>query len=322
MCNRISRPSCVRRWPRYALILLPLIAQAACRSGGAPATAPRGVNPAPGATPAAQARLENPGPEWTESGRPRQFAGQDLFNHIDGAGELFLEMGFREVIVRRYGKGDAALLHEVYEMKDPTAARGIYLHLRGRGTPVTGVAGRNFGNRYQIAAQKDRYFVQVTNLSGEEQSLPAMVRLVNQATGAIPNDGDVILSNLLPAEGLAPGSEVIVCGPYSLQSVFTLGEGDILQLQGQRCGIAGDYQTEREGSFTRLIVAYGRAEVAQAAFQHLLQGLDPQLQVLRRNEHTVVFRDLKGQFGSVTARNDTLDIRLHLVRDPGDAGPP
>jgi len=228
-------------------------------------------------------------------------------------------MGFREAIVRRYRNGNAALAHEVYEMKDATAARGMYLRLRGRGTPVAGVTGRNFGNRYQIAAQKDRYFIQVTNVTGEEQSLPAMVGLVNQAIGAIAADSDVALLNLLPVVGLVPDSEVIVCGPYALQGVFVLGEGDVLQLQGRRCGVAGDYQTEREGNFTRLIVAYGSAEVAQGAFQHLLQGLDPQLQVVRRDERTVVFRDADGQFGSVSVWADQLEIRLHLVREPGGA---
>ncbi len=322
MCNGMSWTARVQQLSRHTLILLPVFVQIACRCGDAPATAPLGVDPMPSATPLAQARLESPGPEWTESKRPRRFVGPDLFNHIDGAAELFLEMGFREVIVRRYSNGEATLAYDVYEMKDPTAARGIYLRFRGQGTPVAGVAGRNFGNRYQIAAQKDRYFVQVTNASGEERCLPAMARLINQAIGDIPNDGHVTLSDLLPVEGLVPGSEVIVCGPYSLESVFTLGEGDILHLQGQRCGIAGDYQTEQDGSFTRLIVAYGRAEVAQAALQHLLQGLDPQLQVLHLNEHTAVFRDLKDQFGSVAAGNDKLDIRLHLVRDPGFADPP
>jgi hypothetical protein len=321
MCNAISWAAGAWRWSRHALVLLPIFAQAACRSGCAPATAPLAVTSAPAATRPAQAHLEALGPEWTESGRPRRFVGQDLFNHIDGAAETFLEMGFREVTVRRYVNGDATLTEEVYEMNNPTAARGMYLRLRGRGTPVAGVAGRNYGNHYQIAAQKDRYFIQVTNVSGEEQSLPAMVRLVNRATAAIPDDGGVPVLSLLPPEGLVPGSEAVVCGPYALQSIYTLGEGDILQLQGQKCGIAADYQTQQEGSFTRLIVAYSCPEAAQSAFQHLVQGLDPQLQVLRRNEHTAVFRDSNGQFGSVTVSSDKLDIRLHLAREPGAGNP-
>lgn len=320
MCSRISRPGRVWQWSGSALILLPFLAQFGCRFGGSSSTVTISVSPS--ATAPAQTHPDGPGQEWTEVGRPRKFVSQDLFNHIDGAAELFLELGFREAVVRRYANGDATLSYEIYEMKDATAARGIYLHFRGRGTPVAGVAGRNVGNRSQIVAQQDRFFIQITNITGEEQSLPAMVKLVNQATAAIPNDADVPLLSLLPAKDLVPGSEVVVRGPYSLQSVCTLGEGDILQLQGERCGIAADYKTEEEGSFTRLIVAYGCPEVAQAAFKHLLQGLDSQLQVLRRDDHGAVFRDFNGQFGSVTATGDKLDIRLHLVREPGAANPP
>ena len=289
--------------------------QAGCRCGGSSGTV--AVSISASATAPAQTCPDGPGAEWTESGRPRKYVSQDLFNHIDGAAELFLELGFREAVVWRYSNGDAVLSYEIYEMKDATAARGIYLHFRGRGIPVAGVAGRNVGNRSQIVAQKDRFFVQITNITGEEKSLPAMVKLVNQATAAIPNDGDVPVLNHLLAEGLVPGSEIIVRGPYSLQSVVTLGEGDILQLQGERCGIAADYKTEKEGSLTRLIVAYGGAEAAQAAFNHLQQGLDSQLQVLRRDEHSLVFRDPDGQFGHVVIDGDKLDIRLHLVGEPG-----
>lgn len=317
MSDSKRRAAYVRRPWRLALLCLPVLVQAACRSSvGPPAVPAEGDSP-----PAAQVRPGGPGPKWTESERPQQFVGQDLYNYIDGGADLFLEMGFRRATVRRFSSGAATLIHDVYEMKDSTAARGIYFRFRGRGTPVAGVVGRNFGNHYQIAAQKDRYFVQITNASGEERCLPAMVKLVNQATAAVPTDEDVSVLELLPTEGLAPNSEALVCGPVSLQSVFTLGEGDVLQLQGRRCGIAGDYATPQEGRFTRLIVPYEHSEVARATFQHLLQALDPQLEVLRRSEHTVVFRDTNGEYGCITVMDDKLDIRLHLVRQPGGDGP-
>jgi hypothetical protein len=322
--------SWLRRQSRHALILALLFVHSGCRSG-VTAESAQAATPAPQAPPAqlpaaqapvAQAPRNGPGPEWSESGRARQFVGADLFNHIDGGAELFLELGFNQLTVRRFTDGKATLAQEVYEMKDPTAARGIYLRFRGKGLPVTGVHGRNVGGRYQIIAQKDRYFVQLTSASGDERLVPAMSDLVNNALASIPNDGNVALLDLLPAEGLVPNSEAIVCGPYSLQSVFTLGEGDILDLNGERCGIAGDYETEQDGGFTRMIVAYGRPEIASAALQHLLQGLDQQLEIIRRDASMVVFHDSEGRFGSVSVADDKLDLRLHLVRDPGAANPP
>lgn len=293
--------------------------QLACHPSGSSLSPSRDANAARPATAPAQTVAESPGPGWTQTAQPRRIIGQDLFNHIDGAAEGFIEMGFREMTLHRYANGDATLTREVYEMKDPTAARGIYLRFRGRGTPVAGVIGRNFGNQYQIAAQKDRYYIQVTNVTGEEQSLPAMVKLTNQATVAIPNDAGVPLLAFLPTDGLVPNSEVLVCGPVSMQGVFVFGEGDVLQLQGKIWGIAGDYQSDQDGKFTRLIIPYNQPTPAQAAFKNLQSALDPQFQVLRRDESTLTFRDADAQFGSVTVTNDRLDIRLHLARDPSPA---
>lgn len=320
MSSGYSWPAGRRRRAKVALVMLPIIALCGSRTAGD--AAPVQPEAVPTSPPAEQTHPDRLPPEWTESKKPRRFVGQDLFNHIDGAAELFLEVGFREVLVRQYRNADATLTQEVYEMKDPTAARAMYLRFRGKGTAVDGVAGRNVGNRYQVTAQKDRYFVQVTNLFGQERCLSAMVTLVNQVLAGIPDDGAVTLTDLLPAEGLVPGSETIVCGPYSLQSIFTLGEGDILQLQPERCGIAGDYVTEPAGGFTRLIVAYRGGDEARAAFQHLQRGLDSELEVVRQDDQTLVFRDADSRFGSVSVTGDKLEIRLHLARDPIDTDQP
>jgi len=304
-----------------ALVLLCLL-PVACRTAKGPA-APAVPNAAPDADPRAdiapaQEPLTAPAPGWTESAPPRQYVGKDLFNHIDGGAEVFLEIGFRDVTVRTFSAGQATITLEVYAMTSPTAARGMYLRFRGRGSAVAGVTSRNVGDRYQITAQKDRYFIQITNASGAERCLPPMVNLANQILAAIPQDGEVPLLGLLPAEGRVPGTEAIVCGPYALQNIFTLGDGDILQLQGERCGVAADYTTENGARITWLIVAYRDSEYAQAAFAHLADGLDPHLQVLQRDEDTLVLRDLDDQFGSVALRADQLDIRLHLPAAPGE----
>jgi hypothetical protein len=297
----------------HALFLLPVLTLSACHPAGPSPTTSRSPNPAPTATAPAQPDALS---GWTATGQPRRIISQDLFNHIDGAAEGFLEMGFRELLVRRYNQGDATLTCETYAMKDPTAARGIYLRFRGRGTPVPGVTGRNFGNQYQIAAQKDRFYIQVTNVTGEEQSLSAMVKLTNQATAAIPTDGPVPQMDLLPTAGLVPNSEALVCGPTSLQTVYVFGEGDILQLQNKIWGVAADYQSDRDGKFTRLIIPYNQPALAQAAFKNLQQGLDAQFQVVHRDDQSLTFRDADNQFGTVKVANDRLDIRLHLTRDP------
>lgn len=295
------------------LLALGLLAVVGCRAGRDRGRAPVAVESA--LQPAAAAPIDA-GPGWSESGQPRRFLGKDLFNHIDGGAEVFLEMGFRELTVRTFSDGENTLTLEVYEMANPTAARGIFLRFRGRGTPLAGIDGRNVGNRYQATVQRDRFFIQVSSASGAERCLPAMVSLVLQTLVVIPEDGDVEVLSLLPSEGLVAGTEAIICGPYALQNIFTLGAGDILQLEGQICGVAGDYASESGGSITRLIVDYGCGDLAQAAFDHLAGNLDAHLQLVRQDEHELVFRDHTGEFGSAVVVGGRLEISLHLPTAP------
>ena len=72
---------------------------------------------------------------WEADGPPRVFIEKDLFNHIDGGAELFLEFGFAKLRVQPYSGEKAELVGELYEMTGPAAALGIYLMNAGRETP-------------------------------------------------------------------------------------------------------------------------------------------------------------------------------------------
>ncbi|MBN1511225.1 MAG: hypothetical protein JXB13_04365 [Phycisphaerae bacterium] len=277
------------------------------------------ANPEPPPS-AAQAVAEvqpPPPPEgWAPAAPPRRFVGADLFNHIDGAAEVFLELGFRRVLVQGYDRGDTTLDVQIYEMENSTAARAMFLRLRGKGVAVPGVTGRNVGNRYQITAQHSRFFVQVNNPEGDEGDTPEMVELASRTLQSLPADEEVGILAVLPDEGKVPGSESIVRGPYTLQSICTLGEGDILQMNGQVFGVAADYETKADGRFTRLIIPYPDANAARAAFANLRSHLDPELRPVRHDARSIVFQDYRNQFGDATIRGNTIDIRVGLSRDP------
>ncbi|UCC31625.1 MAG: hypothetical protein JSU86_04975, partial [Phycisphaerales bacterium] len=106
---------------------------------------------------------------WARAGKEKTFILKGLYNRINGAAELFLEMGFEQLTVQRYQDGEATVDLEIYQMENPTAALGIYFHKRGNETPVDGLTGRHTGNRFQITACKGKYFIQVNNFAGDER---------------------------------------------------------------------------------------------------------------------------------------------------------
>lgn len=63
---------------------------------------------------------------WTQSGGPKFVGPQDIFNYMDGAGELYLGYHFKQLEVRRYGSTDQGeILVELYWMESSDDAYGL-----------------------------------------------------------------------------------------------------------------------------------------------------------------------------------------------------
>ncbi len=261
-------------------------------------------------------------PGWKRSEPERTFIETDLFNHIDGGAELFLEFGFARLSVQKYAKGASEMTLERYEMTSPSAALAIYLQRKGREKSVEGVVAiRHSGDAYQLTALKGRYFLQVNHASGQASELPVMAALVNQTAAQLPDEKEATALALLPP-GQMQGSEQLIRGPYSLQNLFTFGPEDILSLaRGRLWAAAADYPAGARGAqpFTRIIVQYPDRAAAVAAFGHLVSNLDPYLTTLSKSDSRLVFRDYQQKYGIVELREDNnnlLDIRIRLDSAP------
>jgi len=190
------------------------------------------------AAPLAAAEIVLPGddfsPGWKRSGAAATFIKADLFNHIDGGAELFLEFGFEKAAVQRYKKGRAELTLEVYEMELPESALGIYLMKCGRESPFEDIPARNSSETAQATIVRGRHFLLVDNYSGGDELKPAMIALAKAALAKIPDvPASRRLFDLLPPEDRLPVTERLNRCPVVLQPYFTLGEGDILELDGK-----------------------------------------------------------------------------------------
>lgn len=193
-----------------------------------------------------------PATELTTTGSPRTFSGHDLYGHINGGAELFLEFGFEELQVQRYHAGEAECVREAYRMDSPAAALGIYLAKCGKETPTADLTARNTVNRYQLTVVQGPVFLQINNFSGDESLLPAMVSLARQGLADIPPTASLSTWDYLPDENRLDGSELLIRGPFALQPIFTLGEDDILQLHGEIFGVVADYYDDMGHDNARL----------------------------------------------------------------------
>ncbi len=251
---------------------------------------------------------------WARAGNPRLFTKADLYGYIDGGAELFLEFGFDQLSLQKYRNGSREIAVEIYRMADPPAAMGVYLMKCGRETPDVSFKVRHTLNRHQLMLVRNRYYVTINNLSGVDGLGPTLVDFGRAVSNGLPVDRALTVP-ALPAAGQLPGSLRFVRGQFSLQSIYTLGEGDILQLGGKLLGASANYK-DTAGNYTLLLVNYPSPAAAKGAFENVRKDLDKYLKATTATSSRLVFRDYENKFGVVLLVGSRIDIRLHLANEP------
>ncbi len=252
---------------------------------------------------------------WKKVETTRRFTQADLYGYIDGGAEVFLEFGFEQLTVQKYRNGSDDYSVEAYRMTDPVAAMGIYLMKIGKETPTPSLRERHTANKNQLFFVRNRYFVVVNNLSGKEALAPLEVKFASAVAAKLPPATPVAELKSLPAAGLVPGSVRLSRGAYALQAVYTLGEGDILQLGHKLVAVSGDYKTP-QGSYTLIRAEYNDAAQATRAFDYLRKNLDQYLKLVEQKPERFVFQDYAKKFGVASVAGQRLEIRVKLPQKP------
>lgn len=250
---------------------------------------------------------------WKKNGAPRIFTRADLYGYIDGGAELFFEFGFDQLTLQKYRKGAHEVAVEIYRMADPVAAAGTYYMKRGKETRDASFRERHTVSRHQLIFQRHRYYVTVNNLGGAEGLVPDFVRFGAAIASRLSADVPPAELKALPAAGRLAGSERLFRGPVALQSLFTLGDGDILQQKGRVTGVAADYK-DQSGVSTLLVVQYPTPSAAGQAMAFLQKNLDRYLERVSASPERLLFRDYEKKFGVATVKGPRLEVRLHLSR--------
>jgi hypothetical protein len=253
---------------------------------------------------------------WKKTGSLKVFTSADLYGYIDGGAEAFLEIGFEQLTVQKYRDGANELTVELYRMTDPTAARGIYVARCGKETPDPALRERQTASRHQILLQRHRFYLVLNNTAGGAANAPILATAAQVMVAKMPADAPVPALALLPQAGLVPGSARLFRGSVGLQAVFTLGDGDILQLGGTITAVSGDYKDAAAGATTLVVAEYPSPGAAAAAFTHLKANLDRYLKATSSSDARLVFQDYEKKFGVVTMTGRRLEVRLHLAKAP------
>lgn len=202
--------------------------------------------------------------DWTKHRPLQRFAGEDLYEYIDGGAEIYHEYGFVQVVVQDYTGGDGKSVSvEIFEMTSPAAAYGIY-------TFKTSAKGKRIplGNDAQLADYymnfwKGPYLVTLTGFDESEETRQGLWDVASNVSSKIPPGGEMPpMVSLLPVEDLADHSVKYFTGYLGLRNSHPFFS---LNVMGYEEGVKGDYS----GGFSLFLIRFKDEEGSQGAYQSI-----------------------------------------------------
>ena len=148
------------------------------------------------------------------------FAGESLFEYIDGAAEMYHKYGFMDLHAAEYDKGNAVVTVDIYRFRSEDMAFGMYTTLRPEepDTVMMGIEGFAFDTNWLYV--KGPYLVNVYTYDsvemGEVRKVAAAIEAGLSGTTTRPGAFDAF-----PESDRVPYSEKIYAGAFLSQEVLT-----------------------------------------------------------------------------------------------------
>jgi hypothetical protein len=201
---------------------------------------------------------------WMRGREDHAFTRDDIFDYLDGGGEIYLAYDFQFVFVREYVRADApSIIVEIYQMSSSPDAYGLFTHDTD-GEEIELGQGAIYGAGL-LRFWKDTIFARIMADRETPEAKAVIMEVGTRIVAAIPGNGEEPgLIKLLPAEGLRPKSLRYFHAVISLNAHLYLANANILNLSPETGVALAQY--EREGAKARVIlVEYLSAERAADA---------------------------------------------------------
>jgi hypothetical protein len=211
-------------------------------------------------------RILLPGPstvkDWQQSRAPESYAGDQLFDLVDGGADLFFEYHFIRVVSAAYAEQNGNKIQvEIYEMDSDSSAFGIFSSIYN-----TSDVGKSLGlfsvvNDQYISFVKDRYYVNIAWILRTDARPEALMNFALEIDRRIPGPGrlPVIVNDLqaIPRRGIP----VYFLGNIALSNVYYFDYKDPFDIEQ---GVAF-----KDENTLKIIFLYSRKETSTAVFSNV-----------------------------------------------------
>ncbi|MFG0252498.1 MAG: DUF6599 family protein [Phycisphaerales bacterium JB038] len=209
--------------------------------------------------------------DWVKQADPVTFDRETIFDHINGAGEVYRSYAFDHVIVARYQNPQGlAVIVELFDMGNPADAYGVFSYALEQEKTGIGAAYEPGGS--VLCFWQDRFYICVAAQQQEPDPAPLVEEIARGISQRLPTPGTrPALVDMLPSEGLRPLSQRYFHLHQTLNYHFYLVRDNILNLSPATKAVLGRYQP---GATILLIIDYGDEPAARdtlASFRQFAQ---------------------------------------------------
>ena len=189
---------------------------------------------------------------WKTDREDQVFTRDDVFDYMDGGGEIYLAYDFQFVWVREYVRDDApSIVAEIYQMSSSEDAFGVFTHDTD-GDEVELGQGAIYGAGL-LRLWKDKIFIRILADRETSEAKTVILELGAKIAGAVAQEGGKPgLVKVLPEEGLRPKSLRYFHTLISLNAHYYLANVNVLNLSPETQVVMARY--EKEGSQARLLL--------------------------------------------------------------------
>ena len=231
---------------------------------------------------------------WHQKDQRSVFKPGELYRHINGAAEFFLELGFDSLQVQSYSDGKRELVFEVFEMGRTSAAYAAYLKHRVSPSVLNEDLLTFSVNRYQTVLCTGNFYIQIINPSGDTSLVKTMKNLGKDLAGEI--DAEILsLLERLPPDNRVPGTLALFNGPLSLRPMLVVNTKNFLPQSANYFGIAAQYYNQSGQNFLKIIIPYPDPVGARSAMTAFVDQDKTCIEIIKVASDRVEFRtcDLK-----------------------------
>lgn len=202
--------------------------------------------------------------QWQVSEPSRRYSGEEIFDYMNGAGEIYRAYDFIALLTQRYAASNQEeILVEIFDMGSPQNAFGVFTYMKGRGPAVQVGHDGEYKNGL-LCFWRGKYFVCVMIEKENEPAKKAVLELGEMISDAIREGGErpAILRYLPEGEYLSHTLRYFTRHEI-LNIHFYVADGNVLHLNDETEGVL--VRMKEDKSYL-LLISYPDQEQADSAY--------------------------------------------------------